>query len=216
MSVLKGEGRVPILYGAATVPVGRHGAAYHGRPDLGGSHPTVLVAHGAAGLTPSVKSLVRRLARYGYSTIAPDLGHDPARHLHDAASWVRRPGTEWADGDRMAVVLADESAQNLWGPTHRLEPRAIVVLFGDLRDVDPTDVPFLGVYGGADEEFGADAVRNLRSVAPHGTWAIYQDRGHGFTDEDSESYDRPAAEDAAERIVAFLDDRLLPAAASAG
>ena len=74
MSVLKGEGKHPILFGTVSVPVRtRTHTAYSARPDLQGAWPTVMVVGGAAGLTPPVRDICRRLARHGFAAIAPDL-----------------------------------------------------------------------------------------------------------------------------------------------
>jgi carboxymethylenebutenolidase len=82
VSVLRGEGRVPILYGSRSFPVGTltH-RGYLARPDLTGEWPTVLVVPSEWGVTSAVKDLCRRLARHGFATVAPDVfrGRGPAR-----------------------------------------------------------------------------------------------------------------------------------------
>lgn len=73
MSVLKGEGTVPILFGATTIAAGtQNHHSYLARPDLAGEHPTVLIVPSAWGITSSVKDLCRRLARWGLAVIAMD------------------------------------------------------------------------------------------------------------------------------------------------
>lgn len=73
MSVLKGEGTVPILFGATTIAAGtQNHHSYLARPDLAGEHPTVLIIPSAWGITSSVKDLSRRLARWGLAVIVMD------------------------------------------------------------------------------------------------------------------------------------------------
>lgn len=73
MSVLKGEGKVPILFGSTTIAAGTQSHhSYLARPDLTGEHPTVLVVPSVWGVTSSVKDLCRRLARWGLAVIAMD------------------------------------------------------------------------------------------------------------------------------------------------
>ena len=67
MTAIKGEGKYAMLYGSYRLPVGRDLHAYIARPDLSGSFPTIIVAHGAWGLTSHVKAVCRRLARYGFA-----------------------------------------------------------------------------------------------------------------------------------------------------
>ena len=103
MSVLKGEGTHPILFGTVSVPVRtRTHTAYSARPDLRGSWPTVMVVGGATGLTPPVRDICRRLARHGLAAVAPDLyaGRPPRREVAAA---------EFAAADRepMRRVLMD-------------------------------------------------------------------------------------------------------------
>lgn len=84
MSVLKGEGKVPILFGSTSISVGSltHGA-YLARPDLEGEWPTIVVVPSAWGVTGAMKYLTRRLARQGFAAICPDLfsGSRPTRSV---------------------------------------------------------------------------------------------------------------------------------------
>jgi carboxymethylenebutenolidase len=86
VSVLKHEGKVPILFGSTAVTVGtitRNG--YLARPDLTGQFPTVVVVPDAWGITSSVKDVCRRLARWGVAAITADpyRGDAPARSVPD-------------------------------------------------------------------------------------------------------------------------------------
>lgn len=74
MSVLKGEGKVPIIFNTVSISAGAltH-TAYLARPDLAGEWPTVVVLPSAWGLTGSSKDLTRRIARQGFAAVCPDV-----------------------------------------------------------------------------------------------------------------------------------------------
>jgi dienelactone hydrolase len=84
VSVLNGEGKVPILFSSTSISVGAltH-TAYLARPDLTGEWPTIVLVPSAWGVTGAMKYLVRRLAREGFAVICPDLyqGAAPARSV---------------------------------------------------------------------------------------------------------------------------------------
>lgn len=125
MTVLKGEGKYPILYASTRLPIGRNLAAYIARPDLAGAHPTVIVAHPGSGISSHTKGLCRHLARHGFAVICPNLfrgsrpppdaasgdaalGEIPARRLRsdllDAIETADAPGTGWADPSRLGLL----------------------------------------------------------------------------------------------------------------
>jgi carboxymethylenebutenolidase len=82
VSVLKGEGKVPILFGSASISVrSLTHTAYLARPDLAGEWPTIIVIPSAWGVTGTMKDMTRRLARWGFAAICPDLyaGNAPSR-----------------------------------------------------------------------------------------------------------------------------------------
>ncbi len=124
MSVLKGEGRVPILFRTTSVAVGPiTRSSYLTRPDLAGEWPTIVVVPSAWGLTSSAKDVCRRLARQGFAVVGVDLyrGNPPARdegradadaadaalddarvrgHLGDIATFVTNPAGFWSSAER--------------------------------------------------------------------------------------------------------------------
>ena len=223
MSVLKGEGRVPILYGGTRLPTAPYRDLYLARPDLAGRYPAVVVVHGDTGLTPGVRDLCRRLARYELAVAAPDLywGTGPGR-LSDLPAPQRH-------ADVMAVVDAFRHAWSEWARPGRLgavglgsggdtaarlatvENAALVLLGGPFHHLGGTLAgrrgPLLGLVAGT-EEGTADAVRSLRATAGGGEWAVYRDTGRAFYDDGSPDYAAAAAEDALERMVSFFDRHL--------
>lgn len=130
MSVLKGEGRVPILFGSTSIPLGTvtH-LGYLARPDLTGEWPTIVVVSGEWGITSSVKDVCRRLARQGFAVVAfdpfrgkaparatsPDAAAAAARQLPAArvaadldalADFISNPAGFWSNAERGFGVLA--------------------------------------------------------------------------------------------------------------
>ncbi|MEE9298083.1 MAG: dienelactone hydrolase family protein [Acidimicrobiia bacterium] len=226
MSVLKGEGRVPILFGSLALAVPPHRSAYIARPDVEGEHPTTVIAHDAAGITPASKAVARHLARHGYAVLVPDLMRGSAAgpdgfewdvsDLVDAVDSARIPGTEWASGRRIALlglgaggvaasVVAAEAAV------------AGLVLVGSSPDPDILSAysgALLVLHGAADEVVPADEVRAAQQAVGRGEWVLYGGVGAGFFDDGSEDHDPQAAADGLGRIVGFLDHLLRPVAAA--
>jgi carboxymethylenebutenolidase len=221
MSVLQGEGTHPILYGSYPLPAGRHLPAYLARPDAAGSFPASIVAHGAWGLTPSVKAAARRLARHGVAAVCPDLyrGNPPATgDLDEAVAEFGslpegRAAADLRDAWRNATLLDWTSPASLlaYGSGGRvaldsaplLPGLGAMVLMGtplDAGSLGDIEVPLLGVYGGD----AAAAVKEARDAAGHGEFTVYREAGDEFWDEGRPGYDGEAAEHAYERIVGFL------------
>lgn len=129
MTVLKGEGKVPILFGSLSISAGTliH-SGYLARPDLTGAWPTILLAPSAWGVTSAIKDICRRLARHGFVVVAPDLyrGARPDRGatapeaadaanglnsaivaaiLDDFVEYVVNPAAIWSNaGDSLGVL----------------------------------------------------------------------------------------------------------------
>ncbi|MET0884751.1 MAG: dienelactone hydrolase family protein, partial [Acidimicrobiales bacterium] len=87
MTVLKGEGKVPILFGSMSVSVAsRVHSGYLSRPDLTGEWPTVILVPDSSGVTPAVKDLCRKLARRELAAVAVD----PLRRDRVSRLWADR------------------------------------------------------------------------------------------------------------------------------
>ncbi|MDX1690817.1 MAG: dienelactone hydrolase family protein [Acidimicrobiia bacterium] len=234
MTVLKGEGKHPMLYGSYRLPVGRDLRAYIARPDISGSFPTVLVVHGAWGLTSHVKAFCRKLARYGFATLCPDLYHGSldgrlddraeaedrwtgipdgraARDVVEAFHNVEAPGTEWCDPRRIGILAIAEGGRPALAAAARIDTLAAITLVYapvDAPGLERAGVPVLGIYATEDERVPADDVRAAREASGKGSFAFYGGVGHDFMDEARDGYDGPSADDAYERIIGFFEERL--------
>jgi len=218
VAILKGEGRVPILFGTWVLAVPPNRSAYIARPDLEGEYATVIVAHDQNGVTPGVRAIARYLARHGYSVMVPDLTRGSrsgggefewvVSDLTDAVDTARIPGTRWASDSRIAmigvgvggiaasIVAAEEAAVG------------VLVLAGAVLDADllsESDAALLVLQGARDEMAPADEVRDMQQAVGRGEWVLYSGVGLGFLDEGSESFDAAVSADALGRAIDFLD-----------
>lgn len=197
MSVIAGEGRVPILYGNQPMAVAPHRDGYVARPDAVAPHPAVAIATGDVPGAAS-KTLARHLARYGYSVVVPPADR---RHLEAAVNAFGGAWGDWSRGDRRAVigigpgaVLAAEVAVASDLPLILLSPEAVgaAVGSGPVLLIAPDGGPTIGA----------------------GRRVAYRGVGPGFWDDASPDFVPAAARDAFRRIVEFLDRHLGSAAAA--
>lgn len=189
MTVLQGEGRVPILYGIQPLPAPPHRSCYLARPDTEGRHPGVVVASPDPEPSSRTKALARYLARHGYAAVVPRAVPGDLAVAIDAfgVGWG-----EWSRGGDHAVLgvgagspLALEVAS----------PGAVLVLLSpEPADLDPpAGLPTLLVTT-------AD-----RPQPPLGAAVSYRGLGPGFWDDGSSDYSDLAARDAFARMIGFLD-----------
>ena len=241
MTVLKGEGKVPILFGSTSIAVGsKTHRGYLARPDLAGEWPTVIVVPSVWGVTSSVKDLCRRLARRGLAAIAPDFyrGAAPdqrvdrdaalpaaaalslpqaAADLGDIASYVANPAGFWSSAERGFAVLGIG-----WGGTLAVEVAvarnadAVGLVAAPLDEAVAHGLGafpggVLGLYGRDDEVVPIDGVLAARAHLPHAEIVVYDAVGHDFVDDLRPAFDEPAAKDAIERLSIFFEKHLPPA-----
>ena len=217
MAVLKGEGRFPMIFGTATLPVPPNRTAYIARPDVEGEHPTVIIAHDQSGVSPGVKVIARYFARHGYSAIVPDLtrgspsdddGFEWAvSDLADGVESARVPGTDWASKSRIALLGIGVGGVPALIVAAESEVGCLVLVGAALEaDLLSASGGALLVLQGADDELApSDEVRELQQSLGRGEWILYPAVGSGFLDESSESFDAAVSADALSRITRFLD-----------
>lgn len=225
MAVLKGEGRVPILYSSYSLPAAPHRPVYLSRPGLSGRYPSLVVLHGDSGVTPSVRDLCRRFARHGYAAAAPDLyrgatasdlssvpairaaadGSQVVDAMHGAWSGFASPTSTAVVGLDGAAAIAVAVARVAGGPLALLGGP----FHGLASELGRVAGPILGVVAGVDDATSA-AIRALHQRTGRGEWVVYPSVGPGFFDDGSEEYHRSSAADAFDRLIAFLDRHLAP------
>ena len=181
-------------------------SVYLSRPDLDGRYPPVMVVHGVDGVTSSAKSACRRLARHGYVAVAGEI-----RDYDTAVEALENDWDEWAT-DRLAILGTGEGMTDAQALAVR--HGAAVILLGGVEAVDRSALtrvggPILALLAGESDE-----IKALHEAAGRGQWVRYGDAGPGFHDENSDDFKPAAAEDAYERIIAFLDRHLMSIAAA--
>jgi len=196
--------------------------------------PGILILHGSAGLLPHYREWATRLSRAGFVTLLVDLNADtgsPAAGSEDRFKYwpvwqaVANRGLAWlrnhpkVDAARIGVIGFSRGAW-IALTTPLRDIRAFVNLYGVGKQSldkgwDPMP-PTLMFYGGRDQWASADFIARLESTlkgrSRSVSTVIYPEAGHGFTlqREPMPGADSEAAEDAWQRILAFLEQTLGP------
>jgi hypothetical protein len=193
VSVIDGEGRVPILYGSFPLPQPPHRNVYVARPDLVGTFGGIVLSHDQPGPSPTIKAVARKLARYGFAVVAVDPGD--VRLAVDALDgewdeWAREPFAYFGIGSGAEAAVQAAAVEG--APVLLLSP--------------PLDDP--EALAGEGTLFVATTVgeaASLRDRVGRGIWAVYRDKGSRFWDDNSDDFSYPAYEDVFERAIGFLD-----------
>lgn len=140
--------------------------------------------------------------------------------LDDIYGYLGAPGTEWSDGDRIGLLgLGTGGRYAALSAVAHPEVIAAAIAYaplgGDdshphaaLAALESLDIPVLGIHGRADETVDVAVVSQAREYQPRSEWVIYEDVGHGFLDDLSDSYDSAAARDAMARLITFFEREL--------
>lgn len=237
MSVLRGEGKVPILFGSTTIVVAsRSYRGYLARPDLAGEWPTIIVVASAWGVTSNVKDVARRLARQGFAVVAPDLydGSAPPRaasaddawaaaaaqsaaqqqrNLSDIQAFIQNPSGFWSSAEHGFGVLGLGSGGPAAATAAAATGAAALGLVTTPLDglggvLTGYDGGVLGIFGREDDRVDTDEVAALRESVPQAELVIYAGVGGDFLDDSLETYDGEAAADALERLAEMFAKHL--------
>lgn len=234
MTVLKGEGKVPILFGTKSVAAGASTLeTYLARPDLTGEWPTVVVVPSEWGVTSSIKDLARRIARQGVAAIVVDYyrGDSPPRSadreavevatalvpaarvrrlLDGVIDFIENPAGFWSNAEDGLAVFGIGG-----GGPHAIEAArasdAALILAGSPLPTERlarVTNPILGLYGKEDPLVPLEDIMAARARVPHAEWVLYEHVGHDFLDDYRDDFDSEAQKDAVERIAAFCEKHL--------
>ncbi len=199
---------------------------FFARPAAAAPWPGVLVIHEGNGMSPQLLRVCERLAHEGYAALAPDLffrhgGSDPdavprqmmalAKSEHrmpDIAASVdelRRLGatTVGVTGFCMGGRLTYETAVS----DIAVDAAAPFYGAGIASVLDEPSCPLLAFFGGTDEWVPRDEIAAVEARHPDQV-VVYEDAGHGFFRDGSDSYDEAAATDAWSRLLAFFGQHL--------
>jgi len=221
--------------------------------NAGPATPGVVVVMHIWGIDTSIRDVVRRFAKGGYATIAPDLyarfdapSGDGATDYKPFADISAKMSDAQVDGDlrsgaqwlkerhahaklgvtgfcmggsitlRQAIDCADLfSAAAMWyGKVRYATGSAPGSLEGPatkmaLAYADEVRAPLCGSFGERDKSIPAQDVRDLATLlrVPHDI-KVYPEAGHGFFDDQRDSYVATAAADAWERLLRFFATHL--------
>ena len=211
------------------------GGGYVAVPDGDGPHPAVVVIHEAYGLNGNIKDITHRVADNGYAALAVDLFSDRNRAIclarymtgmlvgsvdragisdlraaltHLAAmpevdpQRVGAVGFCMGGGFAVAWACTDDRLKAI-APFYASNPRPI--------DVVKRACPVVGSY--PEKDFTASAGRALQqALDKYGIdhdIKMYPDANHSFFNAHGRAYNKPAAEDSWERMMAFFGKHLV-------
>jgi carboxymethylenebutenolidase len=187
--------------------------------------PGVVVVMEGMGLTPQLLRVCERLAGEGYAAVAPDLywrfggsnpdvsdqhfrqltPEDARSDIVDVVARVRELGaatvgvTGFCMGGTFAYLAAVsgvdvDAAAPFYGAT-------IAQMLGE------SYCPLLMFFGGNDQHISRDDIAEIEKHHP-GQVVVYENAGHGFMRDGSDSYDEEAATDAWRRLLEFFGAHL--------
>lgn len=197
--------------------------------------PGVVLSTHIWGVDAQMRDVVRRFAKAGYSTIAPDLysrwnvpSGDGVTDVNVFKPFAARLQRKQYDGDIRAASLhllgkAPQGKRGVVGfcmGGHLALIQAVdngdvfdtvAPFYGAVKDIDPADIhmPVCGSYGERDTSIPAEDVRTWRNAlhVPNDI-RIYSSAGHAFFDDTRSSYVASAADDAWKRTLSFFKDHL--------
>lgn len=205
--------------------------AYFVQADTGPG-PGVLLLHSFWGLTPSVKGLADSLASRGYTVLAPDINFgelpesedDALNHLGEAspdrlASLVLSAATllyeRSSDGPIGIIGFGMGGSLALWASVRLGELVSAAVSFYGSQQIDfaGSKSSYLIHLAEEDEYIPDDEAAFMEATMGLEDLAVdvirYPGTRHGFCEPDGDTFDPEAFEEAWERSLDFLADRLL-------
>jgi carboxymethylenebutenolidase len=186
--------------------------------------------HDYWGLTPHVRSQVRRFAEQGYYVIAPDVFNRQLASSPEEAEALARHASETALPHVMAALHALKSHHKCNGKiglvgaglggqlaiqaaVAREDISALVTFYtlpDDLSALRSLDCPLLVLLAGQDPDSPPEKVETLRQVfesVGHQV-VVFPDVGRDFFDDSRPAFDPTAAADAWTQALSFLNQHL--------
>jgi carboxymethylenebutenolidase len=219
-----------VSYDAGGVPI----KGYLARLKSKAKRPAVIIIHENRGVNPHIQDIARRLALEGFLSLAPDmltpLGGTPADEDQARDMFAALNLDETARHAAAAVPFLEhhtESTANVgavgfcWGGgiINRIavlapDLKAGAVYYGLQVPADAVAAiraPLLLHYAGLDQRVNAGIAAYeaaLKANNKRYTIYVYPDVNHAFNNDTSNRYDKPAAELAWSRTIAFFKDNL--------
>jgi carboxymethylenebutenolidase len=190
--------------------------------------PGVVVVMEGDGMKPQLLRVCERLAAEGYAVVAPDLywrfgGSNPEgigsgmfaelRHADGRADIVEVVGRLRALGASTVGItgFCMGGGYTYLAAISDVDVDAAAPFYGGgiaQHLGDPT-CPLLCFFGGTDEWIPRADIATVEQHHPRQV-VVYENAGHGFMRDGSDSYDEGAAADAWTRLLAFFDTHLRP------
>ena len=203
---------------------------------VSGRGPGLIVLQEWWGLVPHIKEVADRFAQAGFTALAPDLyGGKTASEPDEAGSLMMalgiaeteklltraidtlkaNPGTE---GDKIGVIGFCMGGQlSLFAACCNPAIRACVDFYGIHPNVKPSlmdlNGPLLGIFAEHDAYASPEQVKaleeQLAALGKAHEFIPYPGTHHAFFNDTGRAYDKVAADDAWNRVVAFLRKELM-------
>jgi carboxymethylenebutenolidase len=207
--------------------------AFWAHPEIGGTFPGLVLIHEWWGLTPHIRTQVRRFAELGFYVIAPDLfGGRIANNADEAlalqtelgeagppriSAALRALETHHRVNSKLGVVgwqLGGELAFH--AAMHRGDLNAVVTFYARPDDylmlMPANETPILAFYGDHDETCSAEMVEKVRHALQQSTGKgqviVYPGATTGFFNDDLPTYNPEAAANAWEKLLDFLCEKM--------
>jgi carboxymethylenebutenolidase len=198
--------------------------------------PAVIMIHEWWGLNDNIRAMAERLAAEGYIVLAVDLFGGQAATNPEAARQLMLRAVENRDSVTSNIEQAYAFVSNTAGAprvaslgwcfgggwslnTAMLFPSeldAAVIYYGQVTDdetrLSPLEVPILGLFGSEDRGIKLESVQRfeqaLERLDKDYEIQIYEGAGHAFANPSGNNFNAEYAEDAWNRTLDFLRDRL--------
>jgi len=207
--------------------------AFWAHPEIGGTFPGLVLIHGSWGLTPHMRTRVRRFAELGFYVIAPDLFEGKSASDDAQGDALRNELGEAGPPKVSAALRALETHNRVNGKMgvigwqmggdlayhaamFRTDLDAVIVFSGrpdDYLTMMPADeTPILAFYGEHDHSASPTMIKRVRAAllkSPgKGQVVIYPGVTDGFSNDEGPRYNAEAAADAWGKLLDFLVERM--------
>jgi len=219
-----------VAYDAKGTPV----SGYLARPKEKGKRPAVIVIHENRGLNPHIQDIARRIALEGFLALSPDLlsiaggtpaDEDQARDLHTktdkgamliaalaAIPFIKNHAESTGKVGAVGFCYGGGVVNSM--ATASADLNAGVAYYGaqpPVEQVASIQTPLLLHYGGLDERINAGIPAYeaaLKAAGKRFTIHVYPNVNHAFNNDTGNRYDKPAADLAWSRTIAFFKENL--------
>jgi carboxymethylenebutenolidase len=199
--------------------------------------PGLIVIHEWWGLNDNIKMMTRRLAGEGYTALAVDLFNgqvaDDPKEAKKQVQTAAKQTQQLEENIRQAYQYLEKNQKTTkigsigwcfggsWSlNTALLLPKqldATVVYYGgdlktDPQQLQPLQMPILGIFGALDDNPSVKTVRAfesaLKSLEKPAEIYVYEGADHAFANPSGNRYNAKAAEDAWKKTITFLNKHL--------